>query len=133
MRFRGGGVGHLYMRHVEPWLDATGWGMTWPLLQDREPDVAQDTPAQSHGGTGSAISTGGQQRREGDGDGEDDDSEEDTDPGEQDDNDGEDLEQPEEDEDYDSEEDKDPSSRNKCTYSGDGTDEEDEEEVGHNL
>ena len=38
MRFRGGGVGHMYMRQVEPWLDATGWGTAWPLLKNRDPD-----------------------------------------------------------------------------------------------
>jgi hypothetical protein len=26
MRYRGGGVGHLYMREVEEWLQETGWG-----------------------------------------------------------------------------------------------------------
>ena len=25
MHFCGGGIGHMYMRHIEPWLDATGW------------------------------------------------------------------------------------------------------------
>jgi len=36
MRFRGGGVGHGYMRQVEPWLDSTRWGASWPLFNDRE-------------------------------------------------------------------------------------------------
>jgi hypothetical protein len=42
MRFRGGGAGHLYMRDVEPWLDETGWGATWPSLSGKyqEPDRA---------------------------------------------------------------------------------------------
>jgi len=26
MRYRGGGVGHLYMRAIEVWLAETGWG-----------------------------------------------------------------------------------------------------------
>ena len=26
MRYRGGGVGHLYMRAIEVWLTGTGWG-----------------------------------------------------------------------------------------------------------
>lgn len=26
MRYRGGGVGHLYMRAIEVWLTETGWG-----------------------------------------------------------------------------------------------------------
>ena len=38
MRFRGGGIGHRYMRMVEPWLDQTGWGTVWPSLEDREPN-----------------------------------------------------------------------------------------------
>ena len=38
MRFRGGGVGHDYMRAVEPWLDLTGWGTSWPPLNDRDPE-----------------------------------------------------------------------------------------------
>ena len=37
MQFCGGGVGHLYMRHIEPWLDETGWGASWPSLGDRDP------------------------------------------------------------------------------------------------
>ena len=36
MRFRGGGIGHRYMRQIEPWLDGTGWGMSWPSFGDRE-------------------------------------------------------------------------------------------------
>ena len=38
MRFRGGGVGHQYMRQVEPWLDKTRWGTQWPSLSNRDPD-----------------------------------------------------------------------------------------------
>ena len=38
MRFRGGGVGHEYMRAIEPWLDSTGWGASWPVLEDRDPE-----------------------------------------------------------------------------------------------
>ena len=38
MRFRGGGVGHMYMREIEPWLDGTGWGAMWPSLGERDPD-----------------------------------------------------------------------------------------------
>ena len=44
MRFRGGGVGHMYMHHIEPWLDGTGWGTSWPSLQDRDPDPDHDPP-----------------------------------------------------------------------------------------
>jgi len=31
----------LYMRHIEPWLDSTGWGTQWPTLQARDPDPHQ--------------------------------------------------------------------------------------------
>ena len=56
MRFRGGGIGHRYMRHIEPWLNATGWGTEWPILSDRDPNPGQSNtehpaPA-SHGRTG---------------------------------------------------------------------------------
>jgi hypothetical protein len=43
MRFCGGGVGHLYMYQVEPWLDVTGWGATWPSLADRDPAAVVTT------------------------------------------------------------------------------------------
>jgi len=39
MRFRGGGVGHRYMRQIEPWLDGTGWGAAWPSFNHRIPDL----------------------------------------------------------------------------------------------
>ena len=32
----------MYMRYVEPWLDRTGWGKSWPLLEDKEPEAYQD-------------------------------------------------------------------------------------------
>ena len=38
MRFWGGGIGHIYMRQVEPWLDGTGWGTSWPSLRCQDPD-----------------------------------------------------------------------------------------------
>ena len=47
MWFHGGGVGHMYMRQVEPWLDATRWGKTWPSLSDREPVSTEPVPPQS--------------------------------------------------------------------------------------
>lgn len=43
MRFRGGGIGHGYMRLIEPWLDQTGWGTTWPSLNHMEPNHRPDT------------------------------------------------------------------------------------------
>lgn len=76
MRFRGGGVGHMYMRYIEPWLDGTGWGKSWPSLHDRDPavdqlqeavqnpdvDKARDTEQDTHlteinGGITGALST----------------------------------------------------------------------------
>ena len=48
MRFRGGGVGHLYMRQIEPWLDATGWGTSWPSLKHKDPYPDQDSPRQEN-------------------------------------------------------------------------------------
>ena len=37
------------MRQVEPWLDATGWGTSWPLLEGRDPNPDSEpvTPANS--------------------------------------------------------------------------------------
>jgi hypothetical protein len=101
MRFRGGGVGHMYMRQVEPWLDATGWGATWPTLTDRDPDKAHEQPPAEGNTAGPAIPAHNhQQSNEGD-----EDSGEDTDTGELEDDDGDDPEQPEDDEDGDSDED----------------------------
>ena len=83
MRFRGGGIGHMYMRHIEPWLDATGWGTMWPSLHARDPDPDIEPIPLSQNG----------QATEGDGDSENEDSsDEDSD---MEDGDGEDLEQPE--------------------------------------
>ena len=98
MRFRGGGVGHLYMRLVEPWLDATGWGATWPSLGNSEPASTRPAPPpqgkQANRNTESNNSDTESEDSE-DGDSEDGDGE---------DADGEDLEQPEDDEDLDEDE-----------------------------
>ena len=136
MRFRGGGVGHMYMRQVEPWLDATGWGTTWPSLQNREPEPAQAAPM--HSGDSARPAPESRQSGGGDGGSGDEDSEDDKDPGEMDDGDGEDLEQPEEDEDYDSEEDPGrggdrPTHSSYVVHKGRGDETEEEEEEGHNL
>ena len=140
MRFRGGGVGHMYMRQVEPWLEATGWGATWPSLHDREPDASQEEPMHVGDGAGPSAPMASHQCGGGNDNSGDEDSGEDTGPGELDDNDGEDLEQPEEEDDYDSEEDVNPSGdKDKPTRFGDGehggrgdeTDEEEEE--SHHL
>ena len=87
MRFRGGGVGHMYMRQVEPWLDATGWGTAWPLLKDRDPDPDREP----------ATSVPGDQATEDDGESEDGDSEGGI--SDMDDDDGKDPDQSEDDED----------------------------------
>jgi hypothetical protein len=132
MRFRGGGVGHMYMRHVEPWLDAAGWGATWPSLGDRYPDP---TPQEGIN-TGPAPSTQSLHQSSDD----DEDSGEGTDTSGLEDDDGEDPEQPDEsDSNDDSDEDTNGSrGANKHTHprgredghSGDDTEDEAE---GHNL
>jgi hypothetical protein len=104
MRFRGGGVGHMYMRQVEPWLDATGWGTTQPSLGGRYPEPGCEPPPHSEGGaTGPTVSTHGHRQSGGDHSGgsededEDPDSEGDADTEGLEDGDGEDPELPEED------------------------------------
>ena len=86
MRFRGGGVGHIYMRQVEPWLDATGWGTSWPSLegQDPDPDSEPVAPVDNSQVTGDEESEGDDSEDEG---------------SDIDDDDGEDPEQPDEDDD----------------------------------
>ena len=43
MRYRGGGVGHLYMRAIEIWLAETGWGSNDTLASTNEDaDSAED-------------------------------------------------------------------------------------------
>ena len=37
MRYRGGGVGHTYMRAIEQWLWRTGWGCEIPDIDVSEP------------------------------------------------------------------------------------------------
>lgn len=44
MRYRGGGVGHLYMRAIEVWLAETGWG-------------SNDTPMSTNGDVSSEESS----------------------------------------------------------------------------
>ena len=100
MRFRGGGVGHRYMRQVEPWLDETGWGTQWPSLSNKDPDPS---PSQQ-GDSGSDNQAGGDMG----GINEDEDEDEDEEMAQdEDDEDGEgnDLEQPDDDDDLDEEED----------------------------
>ena len=42
MRYRGGGVGHLYMRGIEEWLWKTGWGVEIPDVETQ--DMCQGRP-----------------------------------------------------------------------------------------
>lgn len=43
MRYRGGGIGHLYMRAVEAWLSKTGWGGDITASTEaEEADVTED-------------------------------------------------------------------------------------------
>ena len=103
MRFRGGGIGHIYMRQIEQWLDTTGWGTTWPLLRGEDPNP--DLPSDNGDSPGHGID-GVEEDVEEDGDrGEDEDDEGDVGKGNVDDEDGEDQEQPvDSDEDSDEEE-----------------------------
>jgi hypothetical protein len=90
----------LYMRQVEPWLDQTGWGTTWPLLEDTYPDPGCELPLHNQqGGADPTTSAQGHHQNgvnggSGEGSGGED-SEGDDDTGELEDDDGEDPEQPE--------------------------------------
>jgi hypothetical protein len=110
-------VGHMYMCQVEPWLDATGWGVTWPSLEDRNPDpVHEPPPPEGNNARPAAPAHSHQQSNEGD-----EDSGEDTDMGGLEDDDGDDPEQPEENEDGDSDEDMNNSrNQNRRMYPRDG-------------
>jgi len=116
MRFRGGGVGHMYMRQVEPWLDATGWGKVWPVLSDREPvgttPIPPTQPNQASEDGEDIIS-----------DSEDNDSDA---GGNVEDKDGEDPEQPEEEEDLEEDEDDVRNANVHAHLNGNGVDNGDE-------
>ena len=61
MRYRGGGIGHLYMREIKQWLNSSKWGSSWPSsLRDRDPSPDQEPPPQGSGNTAttSAQNTG---------------------------------------------------------------------------
>ena len=108
MRFRGGGVGHEYMRQVEPWLDGTGWGKVWPSLKDREPvDSGDEASPQTNtgatpagvpkgrpGGQGQDVDDEDEESEESKESEESEESEEDTDTGDLGDHDAEDPERP---------------------------------------
>jgi len=121
MRFRGGGVGHLYMRLVEPWLDATGWGATWPSLGNREPaSTAPAPPPQDRQANRNAESNGNDVESDG------------SEDGDSEDGDGEDPEQPtdEEDLDEDEEDGNGPVRRNHKDAEGSGGEDEVEYSMG---
>ena len=54
MRYRGGGVGHLYMRAIEVWLAETGWGSDdWALLSTDEDTDSTEEDSEDGGENGS--------------------------------------------------------------------------------
>jgi hypothetical protein len=58
MRYRGGGVGHKYMRAIEQWLWETGWGGKVPNAEESEPDTAEEEPIPAPDKGGSDSGTG---------------------------------------------------------------------------
>lgn len=42
MRYRGGGVGHAYMRAIEHWLTETGWGSDDIVVTNGSGDESED-------------------------------------------------------------------------------------------
>jgi hypothetical protein len=42
MRYRGGGVGHLYMRAIEVWLAETGWGSNDALVSTNDSEEGSE-------------------------------------------------------------------------------------------
>ena len=55
MRYRGGGVGHLYMRTIEVWLAETGWGSNDPLVStdvDSSEEDSEDSDNSEDNGSG---------------------------------------------------------------------------------
>ena len=63
MRYRGGGVGHLYMRTIEHWLAETGWGSNDTLIStdvDSEEDSkgSDDSKDSDDGGSEDEVPQG---------------------------------------------------------------------------
>lgn len=57
MRYRGGGVGHLYMRAIEVWLTETGWGADNALFSDSDSeDSGHEDPGGGHTDNGDGHS-----------------------------------------------------------------------------
>jgi hypothetical protein len=54
MRYRGGGVGHTYMRAIEVWLAETGWGSDdTPILgSDSDTGTSEDEDPGDNGNSG---------------------------------------------------------------------------------
>ena len=59
MRYRGGGVGHLYMRAIEVWLAETGWGSNDTQedvdLEESEEDSEDDETSRTDGSSGDEV------------------------------------------------------------------------------
>jgi hypothetical protein len=122
MRFRGGGIGHIYMRSIEAWLDSTGWGKSWPSLSNRDlnPDC-DDTEA----------STPGQHSSTNEGDGEESGDSSDEVDEDVDDDDGEDPEQLMDTEDEEESSDEEDSARSGSEDSNTESNDGDESEGGN--
>ena len=84
MCYRGGGVGHAYMRTIEDWLWETGWGHDIPEVDVSEPHIAaggegqtQQEPTPSEDGSDSEKGSDSDDLHEsGDGDSDEDNEEE---------------------------------------------------------
>jgi hypothetical protein len=112
----------MYMRHIEPWLDAAGWGRMWPSLRDREPGPPPQEGRNTRPTTSTPIH---RQSNEGGDDNGGEDSE-DSDTSEPEDDEGDDPEQPEDDELDESDEETNNSkntSKNTCPIDGESEDE----------
>jgi hypothetical protein len=123
MRLRGGGIGHIYMRQIEWWLDATGWGRAWPSLGGRDP--SPDLPSEDNDSP--AHRSHNREDDVGDED-EDGDKNENENEGDVDDEDGEDQEHPEESDDNSDVEEGGGGGRHRPSQSIDVEQEESEEE-----
>lgn len=147
MRYRGGGIGHLYMREIEQQLNLSRWGSSWPSsLRGRDPNPDQEPSPQndSNAAAGSASNGGYKSDSTEEDIGDDSDSNVSSigSDGElaDEDSDGEDLEYAGEDEDKDEDEDEDISQtqihlmdrirRTKRTTEGSNEDEVEEPEEG---
>jgi hypothetical protein len=125
MRLRGGGIGHIYMRQIEWWLDATGWGRAWPSLGGRDPSPdlpSEDNDSPAHRSHNREDDVGDE-----DEDGDENENENENE-GDVDDEDGEDQEHPEESDDNSDVEEGGGGGRHRPSQSIDVEQEESEEE-----